>query len=87
MQFAYSSFIYCQATYSSNYLHVFEFIIKEQGFLIKISLPIWYIDFVMTTFILNVHVCKLDFIIWQKNEGLLCYTSVKAMHLQQHELF
>ena len=30
----------------------------------------------MTTYILNVHVCKVEFIIWQRNEGLLCYTSV-----------
>ena len=34
----------------------------------------WYIDFALTTYILNVHVCKIEFIIWQ---SLLCYTSVK----------
>jgi len=26
----------------------------------------------MTTYILNVHVCKIEFIIWQRNEGHIC---------------
>ena len=30
---------------------------NRHDFLIKSSLIIWYIDFVMTTYLLNVHVC------------------------------
>ena len=48
--------------------------------LINFSLTIWYIDFVMTMYILNVHARLIEFIIWQWNEGLLCYTSVKARY-------
>jgi len=40
----------------------------------------------MTTSILNVHVCLIEFIIWPRNEGLLCYTSVKARYKHQNKL-
>jgi len=36
----------------------------------------WYIEIVMTTYILNVDVCKIEFIILQRHEGILCYTNV-----------
>ena len=31
--------------------------LNRHNFLIQFSLIIWYIDFVMTTYVLNVHVC------------------------------
>jgi len=34
----------------------------------------------MTMHILNVHVCTIEFILWQWNEGILCYTHVKARY-------
>jgi len=45
---------------------------------IVLSLIIWYIDFVMTKYILFFQVWLIEFIIWQWNEGLLSYTSVKS---------
>ena len=52
--FVYHNFIYCQTTRSYSYL--FEFTIKKHDFLTNISLIIWYIDFVMTTYNLISHV-------------------------------
>ena len=40
----------------------------------------------MATYILNVHVCKIEFIIWRRNEGILWYTSVKAMNNHQSDV-
>jgi len=34
----------------------------------------------MTIYIENVHVCEIELIIWQWNEGLLYYTSDEARY-------
>ena len=39
----------------------------DTRFFITISLIIWYIDFEMTTYISNRHVCKIKLIIFQRN--------------------
>ena len=52
---------------------------NRRDFLKKFSLIIWYIDFVMITYILNCHVCYIEFTICQWNEGLLSYTHTSAM--------
>ena len=49
--------------------------LKRHDFLIKFSLITCYINCVTTTYILNVHVCQIEFVIWQRNTGLLCYIS------------
>jgi len=51
--------------------------------LININLIIGYIDFFKTTYIL---MCKIKFIIKQRNEGLICYTSVKARYKHQNNV-
>ena len=67
---------------------IFSKILKVDihDFLIKLRLISWYIDFVMTTYILNVHVCRIELIIWERNERLSCYTCVKAMYQHQYKL-
>jgi len=34
----------------------------------------------MTTSILNFHVYSIEFTIWPRNEGLLCYTRARYKH-------
>ena len=75
-------YVSCQGTCSFS--HLLEIRIRKHNFLITISLIIWHIDliyYVMIMYLSKFHLCKLEFIIWQRNEGLLCSTDVEARYL------
>ena len=49
--------------------YILEFIIWKHDFLINISIIIWHNDCIRTIYNLHGCVCKIRFIIWQRNEG------------------
>jgi len=75
MQFAYRNLISCQATHSSS--HIFLFNIYKHVF---ITFCNYY------TYIMNVHVCKVELISLHRNEGILYYTSVTQGIKHQNNL-
>ena len=54
--------------------------------LTKFCLIIWSIDFLMTTYNLNIHVCLIEIISWQWNEVLLYYISVKTRYEHMNDV-
>jgi len=65
MQFANTNILYCHATRASSYFleFIFYFLFSRE----YQPYHSIYIGLVTTTYMINVHVCKIEFIIWEWN--------------------